>query len=215
MEKIGVRPSKILDIPNGVDTQRFRNRVDFNLRGRFGLPKEALVILSVGRESPRGSKAYDKGLSAFALIATKLPNAYYVILGKGAEKWFPLAQQLDISKKVVFCSGLYGKELIGAYQQADIFFLPSIKELCPLVVLEAMAAGRPQVVTDVSGSQDMIQTGLNGIVAQPGNVKEMSEALYRLASDESLRKRFGRQNLVKAGGYDWEIISRRYLQLAK
>jgi glycosyltransferase involved in cell wall biosynthesis len=215
MERIGVKPKKILNIPNGVDTQRFRTEVDFNLRDKFGLPQQALVILSVGREAPGGAKAYDQGLRAFAQVATKLPDAYYVILGKGTDKWLLLAQQLNINNKVVFCSGLYGDELAGAYQQADIFFLPSIKELCPLVVLEAMAAGRPQVVTDVSGSQDMIQTGLNGIVAQPGNVKEISEALYRLASDESLRKRFGQANLKKAVEYDWEIISRRYLQLVQ
>jgi glycosyltransferase involved in cell wall biosynthesis len=126
-----------------------------------------------------------------------------------------LAQELGVTKNTIFCDGLYGDELIGAYQQADIFFSPSMQEGCPLVVLEAMASGLPVLATDISGSQDLIKTGINGIVVKPGNVDEMAGALYRMAGDTSLRKQCALANAVKAKSYDWHAISYRYLELMK
>jgi glycosyltransferase involved in cell wall biosynthesis len=212
MEKIGVKSSKILDIRNGVDCKKFRKAVGFDLRAKFGIPEDALVILSVGRGIL--VKAYDDGIKAFANVAHKMPKIYYIILGAGTDMWLPLAEQLGLKKRVIFCQGLYGDDLIGAYQQSDIFFLPSIKELGPLVVMEAMAAGLPEVVTNISGSQDMIHKGVNGIVVEPGAIDEMAEALNRLATNEALRQRFGQANLEKSKYYDWNVISREYLKHA-
>lgn len=211
MERIGVEPSRILDIPNGVDLDRFQRTVEsFNLRARFGIPGDAIVILSVGRES--WAKAYDTGIRAFAKVAARVGQAYYVILGRGTSKWGPLARELGVEQQVVFCDGVYGDELVGAYQQADIFFLPSAKELCPLVVPEAMGAGLPQVVTNVSGSQDMIRTGHNGIVVEPGRDDEMAKALGRLIMDRSLRTRLAAGSRAESAKYGWDRISRLYLK---
>lgn len=211
MERIGVDPARIVDIPNGVDLEKFRARVDdFDLRAYFKIPPEAKVVLSVGREL--WAKAYDKGLAAFAKAAARVSDVYYVILGKGTSTWRPLTRQLGIADRVVFCEGLYGRELVGAYQQADVFFLPSIKELCPVVVPEAMGAGLPAIVTNVSGSQDMIRTGHNGFVTEPGNADDMANALLRLLQDEDLRRRMGAANLAESNRYDWDRISRAYLE---
>ena len=212
MEKIGVDPDKIIDIPNGVDCKRFRKPVSFDLRSRFSIPAGAPVILSVGREN--WAKAYDNALRAFAKLLDDVPRAYYVILGKRTDTWEPLAGQLGIKDSIRFCNGLYGDDLTGAYQQADIFLSSSIKELCPLVVLEAMAAGLPEVVTDVSGSQDMVTAGYNGIVVEPGNPDALAAALRTLAGDEAMRKKYGAANLERSREYDWDVISRRYLEYA-
>ena len=209
MEEMGVEPSRIFHIPNGIDRKRFQKSVNFDFRGRFKIPKEATVILSVGRDNWK--KAIDAGIKAFAKLHAKIPDAYYVLLGHGIDRWLPLARELGVSKNVIF-SQLFGDELTGAYQQSDIFFSSSVYELCPVVVLEAMAAGLPTVVTNVSGSQDIIKTGDNGIVVEPGNPDEMADALYELAVDKPLQKRFGSGNLKKSQFYDWENISRMYLE---
>ena len=77
-----------------------------------------------------------------------------------------------------------------------------------------MAAGCAEVVTDVGGSQDLIETGENGIVVAPGDVDSMAEALGRLIEDESLRRRFGQANHEKSRLYGWERISKMYLEHA-
>jgi len=210
MEKIGVEPSKILNIPNGVDLNRFQKKVKgFSLRAKFGIPNEATVILSVGRNL--WAKAYDTGIQAFGRVASTIQMAYYVIIGRETSDLRPLSRALNIEEKVILCEELYGEDLVGTYQQADIFFMPSIKELCPLVVLEAMAVGLPEVVTNVSGCQDMIHNGKNGIVMEPGDISEMEEALLRLVEDKALRRRMGEANLAEAMFYSWDRISRLYL----
>jgi len=210
LEGMGVVPGKIIDIPNGVETERFGRPVDFDLRGRFGMARDARVILSVGRES--WAKDYETGIRAFVRAARGDPGVHYLILGKGVRKWERLKAELTGAANVVLCEGLHGDELIGAYQQADIFFLPSIKETFPLVVVEAMAAGLPEVVTDVSGSQDAIKDQENGLVVPPGNLEAAATALRRLLDDEGLGKRLGAANRARAARYDWGRISRMYLE---
>ncbi|MBU0638912.1 MAG: glycosyltransferase family 4 protein [Planctomycetes bacterium] len=212
MVELGVPPDNIPYIPNGVDLEKFSVEPDFDLRAKFNLPKDAVVILSVGRHHPQ--KAYDSGLRAFAKVAAKAPEAHYVILGRDTSAQQPLAEQLGIGARVTFCNGLYGDELIGAYKQANIFFSPSIWEMMSLVVLEAIAAGLPEVVTNISGSQDVIQSGDNGFVVEPGDEDAMAEKLLELVGDKDLRERLGASNLAKSKYYGWDHISRKYLELA-
>ena len=211
MEGMGVHPDKIHLIPNGIDRERFRKPIEFDLRGRFSIPKDAPVLLSVGHE--RQAKSFDKGIEAFALLLKDFPDARYILLGMGNERWIPLVKRLNIERNVTI-SSLYGDELTGAYQQSDLFFSSSIYEGCPLVVLEAMAAGLPAVVTNISGSQDMIETGKNGIVVEPDSTDEMAKALISLLRDRSLRERFGLANVERSNSYDWSNIGKMYLELA-
>ncbi len=213
MEKIGVDPGLTIDIPNGADTERFGRQSRFNLRDHFKIPTASKVILGVGREN--WAKAYDMGIKALARVMARYPEVYYVILGRGVEaKWGGLARELGVADRMIFCEGLYGSELIGAYQQADIFFMCSVKELCPLVVPEAMAAGLPTVVTDVSGCQDLVKTGENGYVIPPGDYEQMGEALLELLGNEALREKYGAANLDRSKNYSWDRISREYLKYA-
>jgi glycosyltransferase involved in cell wall biosynthesis len=212
MESMGVDKPKIVDIPNGVDTERFRRSVDFSLRRRFGLPEHAVVILSVGREV--WAKGYDTGIRAFAQACKGTSNVFYLILGRGVGRWEGLSRDSIGPGRVIFCDGLYDDQLVGAYQQADVFLLPSVKETFPLVLLEAMAAGLPAVVTDVSGSQDVIVSEHNGFVVPPGGVEQMAVAIRRLVDDRALRQRFGEVNREKSELYRWDRISRLYLEHA-
>lgn len=211
LESIGVSKDKIVDIPNGVDLDRFRTGdPDFDLRARFGLPRGARIVLSVGRDS--WAKDYGTALRAFRRAGELHPEARYVVLGKGTARLREPARELGIDDRVVLCEGLFGDELVSAYRQSDVFLLSSIKELCPLVVPEAMAAGLAMVVTNVSGAQDMVVSGINGTVVAPGNEVEIASALAALLADDERRHRFGSESLRLAEAYDWERIARRHLE---
>ena len=211
MEALGVEASNIIDIPNGVNAGIFQKPVGVDIRCKFGIPKEAILILSVGRDDL--AKAYKSGVKAVAKVCKFVPEVCYLILGRGVGRWRPLARELGVEQSIMFGEELYGSELIGAYQQSDIFFSSSVQEMFPLVVLEAMAAGLPEVVTNVGGSQDVIETGVNGFVVEPGDVGAMTEALCRLANDEGLRKSMGDVNRERSQYYSWEHVSRMYLEL--
>ncbi|MCH2185204.1 glycosyltransferase family 4 protein, partial [Myxococcota bacterium] len=190
LEELGVTPEKIHDIPNGVDLSRFRRSVKFDLRDELGIPPETPIILSVGREHPQ--KAFASGIRAFATLAQKSTDAHYVILGKGTDAHAPLIQSLGLTDRIHVHPGLQGDALVGAYQAATVFFSSSIWEMMPLVVLESMATGIPAVVTNISGSQDLVLDGQTGYVVEAGDEEAMANRLLELLNDESLRNQFGR-----------------------
>ncbi len=80
----------------------------------------------------------------------------------------------------------------------DIFFLPSLWEAMSVVVLEAMEAGKPVVVTDVGEASRIIEDGADGWVVKPRDVVGMAEALDRLIQDSELRTRAGARAREKA-----------------
>ena len=83
-----------------------------------------------------------------------------------------------------------------------------------MVVLEGLAAGLPLVVTNVSGSREIVASPENGFVVEPGCLSEMADALDRLLGDTVLRQRVGAANLKRAEDYSWGKISRLYLEQA-
>ena len=89
-----------------------------------------------------------------------------------------------------------------------------ISEKGLLVVLESMATGRPAVVTNISGSQDLVLDGETGFVVEPRDEEGLARALLELLQDEAKRERFGETAARRADDYSWDRISRRYLDLA-
>ncbi len=213
LEELGVSREKIYDIPNGVDLSRFRRQVDFDLREELGLAPETPVILSVGREHPQ--KAFASGIRSFAAVAKQAPDAHYVLLGKGTDAHSSLIRTLQIEDRVHLHPGLQGDDLVGAYQAATVFFSPSIWEMMPLVVLESMAAGAPAVVTNISGSQDLVLEGQTGYIVEAGDETSMAKRLLELLNDESLRKRMAQAILNRANDFGWDVIAQRQLEIIK
>ena len=85
----------------------------------------------------------------------------------------------------------------------------------PLVVLEAMASGRPAVVTNISGSQDLVFNEENGLVVEPNDIQGLAAALLRLLADEELQRSFSDSMLEYSERYSWESVSRSYLALSQ
>jgi glycosyltransferase involved in cell wall biosynthesis len=86
--------------------------------------------------------------------------------------------------------------------------------MMPLVVLEAMASGIPAVVTNVSGSQDLVLDGRTGYVVEPGDEHAMAERLLAVLDDAGLRSELAGATSARALDFGWDSVSRRYLALA-
>lgn len=209
--ELGVTPEKIHDIPNGVDLGRFRRDVPFDARRAVGIPQDVPLVLSVGREHPQ--KAFAAGIRAFARVVRRNRDVHYLILGKGTDVHQALIESLGLADRVRTHPGLQGDELVAAYRQSDVYFSPSIWEMMPLVVLESMAAGLPSVVTDVSGSQDLVVDGRTGFIVQPGDEDAMAERLLALIDDDALRGELARATAIRVDDYGWDRIARRYLEI--
>lgn len=187
---------KISYIPNGITAPVFKDR-DYAkrmLEKRIGdkLPEKTVLVVTIA-ELHR-NKGLSHGLSTFSEIMLRDSNIQWFIIGDGEEKntLKNIAEKLDISGNVHFLGNIQNaSELLYAF---DIFFLPSLKEGLPYVLLEAGFAGLPLVASDVGGISDIILNGSSGILFKPKNSREATEALHKLYIDEYKRHNMGNRN---------------------
>ena len=214
IEKVGVDANRIEVIPTGVDVSRFspETEVDPEI-----LPPDligAKVILFVGRLV--GYKGVDLLLRAFWKLAKKWPDARVCILGNGPEGAFlnHLSSKLGVADKVTWLSYVPNFVLPQLYTISKVFVLPSLVEPLGIVLLEAMASGKPIVATDVGGIPDLVLNGVNGILVKRNSTAELGNALDELIGDEELARRMGEEGRRLAEKrFAWRVISERILSV--
>jgi glycosyltransferase involved in cell wall biosynthesis len=119
------------------------------------------------------------------------PDALFVLVGDGPEreKLETLTQQLGIQSSVVFVG--QRDDIPGVYASFDIVALPSLTEAMPLAVLEALAAKRAVVASEVGDVPRMILHEQTGLLVQPGDDRGLADAIMRLLADGELRRKLG------------------------
>lgn len=153
-------------------------------------PQQPLVLF-VGR------LRYYKGLE-FLLEAMRDIEATLLVIGSGpmAGAWQELARNRGLAGRVHFLGEVADDELPAYYQAADVFVLPAShrSEAFGVVQLEAMAAGKPVVSTDLgTGTSFVNQDGLTGFVVPPRDAQALARAVNRLLADPGLRHTMGEQ----------------------
>jgi glycosyltransferase involved in cell wall biosynthesis len=108
----------------------------------------------------------------------------------------------------------HSTDIPGEYARAHIAVLPSYREGLPKSLLEAAAAGRPMVATDVPGCREICRHGETGLLVSARSVEPLADALEKLATDPALRERLGRRaRHVAATEFSEEIVVRQTLDL--
>ena len=108
------------------------------------------------------------------------------------------------------------KDIVKAYNTADIYLAPSLEDNLPNTIMEAMSCGIPVVAFNVGGIPDMINNNLNGILTQPRSSEELANGIMLLLTDEDLRKRFSinaREKVVK--NFNEKLVAEKYLEVYK
>ena len=194
-------------IPNGVDLTRFtptRRDTSRDVRSQ--------TVICAARLSYQ--KGIDVLLLAWTLVCKEFPQARLIIAGTGPiqNQLTYLAQALGIEKSVEFV-GLQS-DAASLWHKAGIATLPSRWEGMPNVVLEAMACGIPCIATRVSGSEDIIEHGVNGLLVEPEDYQELAQALILLLRDPELARKYGeaaRETVEQ--NYSLEFFTDIYLEL--
>jgi phosphatidylinositol alpha-mannosyltransferase len=195
-------------IPNGVDTGHFSPDV---------APIEEfcdgkLNILFVGRLEKR--KGADYLLEAYQRVKRHIPNSRLIIVGPGTRLRHKYEKQVKQSglEDIVFAGYASYGELPRYYKTADIFCAPATGwESFGIVLLEAMAVGKPIVASNIEGYATLITHGVEGLLVPPKDEDSLAQALISLMTDESLRQQMGARGRVKAKGYDWKCIAQKVL----
>jgi glycosyltransferase involved in cell wall biosynthesis len=206
-----VFPKKVSIIENGIDFSRFvapPAQELTNLRRRLGLTPEDRVLLCVGRLAPEKNHALL--LRVFGRLRRSVPRAKLLLVGSG-ELDAPLralTKELGLSESVVFAGPM--SPVGPVFFVAELFVLASWLEGLPLVVLEAMAAGCPMVLTAVGGIPEVVHDGRTGLVVPPNDEAALERALLRMleaspdqrqawarAAHEEARLRFSMERMVE------------------
>lgn len=150
---------------------------------------------------------------AIHILFRRHPEATLTVAGSIVEARDVLAAFAEgIRRRVRVISRLAGTDaLISLYREHGIFVLPSYFEGQPLSLIEAAALGLAPVVTDIGGSRDFVEDGVNGFVISVGDGTALADRLDRLLSDPSLAAQFGRAARLRARNYTWSASADRLL----
>lgn len=199
-------PGQYTIIPNGIDLEHFSP--DVSPIERFADGK--INILFVGRLEKR--KGLDHLLKAYHKVKKEHTNCRLIIVGPGVrfrrkyERYVRRNRLADI----VFVGMVEYDELPRYYKTADIFCSPATgRESFGIVLLEAMALGKPVAATSIEGYAGVMTNGEEGYLVPPKDDKELARALMTLINDESLRQQMGARGLITAREHDWKRIARR------
>jgi glycosyltransferase involved in cell wall biosynthesis len=160
------------------------------IRQELGV-EEAELIVTVGRHVEEKNQALL--LDAVALLAGRRPRLHAVLVGDGPLRDELRAQigELGLEERVTLAGER--PDAVDVIAASDVFVLSSSNEALPLVVLEAMALGRPVVATDVGGVGDAVQHEQSGLLVPPGDAPALAAAIERLLDDKELSGRLGAQ----------------------
>lgn len=134
-----------------------------------------------------------------AMRRTKRPERL-VLTGSGrVDAWQRFAGSLGLGRdRVEFLGAIPRAELLSRLRQAKAVVLPSFTESCPYSLIEAMAFGKPAVVSSLPGTRDMVEDGASALLVPPGDPAALATALERVLEDESLARRLGQEAALVA-----------------
>ena len=195
---LGVAPaSKFSVIRLGIELEP---RVAFDgdtreVRRRLGVDPDRFVVGWFGRMT--AVKRTDDLLSMLAGLRDLGVDALLLLVGDGddRERLEERAHDLGLARSCLFLG--YQEDVAAWYAACDAVVLTSASEGTPVTIIEALAAGRPVVVTRVGGVPDVVDEGETGFLVDPGDTRGLAERLATLAGDPALRTRMGEEGRVR------------------
>jgi glycosyltransferase involved in cell wall biosynthesis len=207
-------PSKITIIPLGFDLNKFNENKEENrkkFRTKYKVAEDELVISIIGRIVPvKNHELFLKAIKNVKDRTSKKIRAFVVGDGEDRQKNenFAIGLGLDIcdwlqaekAATVTFTSWIKDVELVTA--GSDIIAMTSLNEGTPVSLIEAQAAGKPIVSTNVGGIENITIPGVTALLSERDDLKKISENLLALIEDESLRNDMSQKG--------WEHVKQKY-----
>jgi glycosyltransferase involved in cell wall biosynthesis len=225
--ELDIPSERIVVIPNGIDTTRFRPDAEKRqeTRARLGILDDAPLLLAVGRLEQE--KGFHVAIQALRQVRSRWPGVRLLIVGEGNYRRTLEQTATSLNSQpnagtargstgnnndaVIFAGYVPNAQLPDLLAAADLFLMPTLcTEAFPLTVVEAMAAGLPVVASNIGGIPTAITDGSTGLLVPTGHADTLARAVERLIQDEPLRRslaaaareaahsRFSREQMVAA-----------------
>jgi glycosyltransferase involved in cell wall biosynthesis len=204
LEEYGLYASRIPAIGNGVDEKTFIPSQSKNRIERYVLYTGVL----------RARKGLFDFVKCAQIVCNERKDVKFVICGSGPflNKLHKYVHEMGLQKNVIFLGYVPRATLIETYQNATVHVIPSHYEGLPTVLLEGMSCGLPVVATDIGGNNEVIASGVNGLLVPPKSPIELAQAILLLLDNPELRERLGdaaRKTIENR--YTWDKIADRLL----
>ena len=211
-----IPPERISVVPEGVDTELFRPLTD-------RVPVEAWRVRTLGGDIPYvtyvGKPTERRNLSALIRAFASLKRVHGIphkllIVGADLPGTSPFRQviaDLDLESDVVIKGHVTHEEMVLVYNGASCLVYPSSYEGFGMPVLEAMACGTPVIALDNTAFPEF--AGGVALLLPDAQVETLVAGIRRVIDDAALRARMGAAGPPRAAGYDWRLVTQRYLDL--
>lgn len=198
---------KIAVIPNALEAGHVKLRVDrARIRRKYGIDRTAPIILSIGRLE------YQKGpdilLEAIPAVLREQPSARFLFAGEGSMRLRLETRRnsLGVAHAAHFVGFVPYSELLEILNSADIVCIPSRNEPFGIALLQAWAAEKPVVATDVGGLGENIDDGVDGLKVSP-IPSSLAQAICNLLASPAAMKKLGKNGAKRVKSFSWSKIA--------
>ena len=221
-----IKASKIICVSEflkkSIQTHRYNDLVVINnfIDDNFFLPsfrlvdvKKKITLLFIGRLVFQ--KGLDVLLESFHILSKTLPNLELRIGGSGEkeDEYLTMAAQLGIDQRVTWLGDLNRHQVKKEIENCTLFVLPSRYENNPVVLLEALACGKPIVATDCGGPEEIV-SHMNGLVAQTGSSENLAKQIISIVSNlDKYSPTFIRKEFMMR--YSSKVVTQKLLNIYK
>ena len=200
-------------IPYGVNTRQFQlDPQDNSLREQLSLKPETQILFTLQRM--HSIKRIDLALRAVKLLLDLGTNNFVLLIGGDGpemEKLSNLATDLHIQENIRWLGFIPENELPRYFALSDIFVFTSAYETFGIVLAQALAAGVPIAAIHNSAIPEIVDDGVNGLLAPEGDLPAFVANLHYLLDNRALRKQMGQEGRKRAEAeFDWDKIANRY-----
>lgn len=211
--KYRINPDKIIPVHNGINVAEFHPTDSKAVRQQYGIDDRPMLLF-VGRMITQKGLPYL--LDAMPAVLEKHPDARLFLVGRGnaLPHLKKKVSAMGLEKSVLFSGYLSEEQLKETYGTCDLFVLPSVWEVLPIAILEAMSSGKAVVCTTAGGNRELVRDGDNGYVVPMRDPAALAEKINGLLSDRAKLKEMGlRSRQIAEEEFDWKLIAARTKQV--
>ena len=216
LQEYKIDPDKIAVIHPGVDLTDYalkdKDSIRIGIRRELGInfADPVIVFASMNFEI----KGLDAVLLSLAKLKTQNRKFKLIVAGKGnVKKYMKMAAAAHISSDIIF-TGLVSKEkLVRIYLAGDLYIMLSKFDTFGMVVLEAMAAGLPAIISGNVGAKDLVREGINGFIIGDTSDAGYIAAKIALLLDENTRFKMAEAAYRTAAQNTWDLVVAKYREI--
>ncbi len=206
---VAASSKKVSIIPLAVDTNVFHPNDQYLSREKLAIDQDCKIVLCVSRIDPV------KGIDILVKSVAQLNNSQLKLMIIGGynapnpyqAKLLKLVKRLNLQEKIQFVGPVPHGDLVKYYNASDLVVVPSLYESFGLVSLEGFATKKPVIASNIGGLASTIDNEVNGILFEPGNIKDLTQKINLLLSDTFLNQKIANQAFMDVNKYSWDTAA--------